>query len=109
MSERSSTRTLPSSLWSALAGGAVGLTLGLLLAPRKGVQTRRRVAYQLESLALRVTESLQRIAREDAASEAQRTRAALASDAQARADHIREDIDALLEELRKKQPSPPND
>lgn len=87
-------------LWSALAGGALGFTLGLLVAPERGRQVRRRLAYQLERFAGTMTNFVQEVIGPEVDSEARRTGDALVADAQARADHIRSDIDALLEELR---------
>jgi gas vesicle protein len=92
-------------LWSAVAGGAVGFALGMIFAPKRGPDTRRRLAYLLDRAAAQMNAFVRRFAGSSVDSEARRTRDALVADAQARADHIRDDIDALLEELRK-QSSP---
>ena len=91
--------------WSALAGGAVGFALGMLFAPRRGPDVRRRMAYQLGHVATRVGTFFRQLAESTPESDARRTRDALVADAQARADHIRDDIDALLDELRKQDSS----
>lgn len=85
----------------ALAGGALGLATGLLVAPEEGKKVRRRLLYQAENAALRTGLFLEELLRSDAESgEARRTGDALVKDAEARAKRIREDIDALLNELR---------
>ncbi len=94
------------TLWSALAGGALGLALGWATAPRRGPDLRRRLAYQLTDLARRTSSLARRLAASSADSEARRTRDALVADAEARANHIRDDIEALLDELRR--PDPPD-
>jgi hypothetical protein len=64
------------------------------------------MAYQLGHMASRIRTFVRRVMTSTPESEARRTRDALVADAQARADHIRDDIDALLDELRKKDQSP---
>lgn len=92
-------------LWSALAGGAAGFLLGLLTAPEKGKKARRRLAYQIEHMTDRAVLWAQRLINARAQSEARRTGDALVADAQEQADHIRSDIEALLQELREHDPS----
>jgi gas vesicle protein len=101
MNKESRNRSTQVGIWSALAGGAVGFALGMMFAPKRGPDTRRRLAYQLEQAVAQVNALMRRFSGSEAESEARRTRDALVADAQARADHIRDDIDALLEELRK--------
>jgi gas vesicle protein len=97
------------TLWSALAGGALGLVLGWATAPRRGPDLRRRLAYQLTDLARRTGRLARRLAASGTDSEARRTRDALVADAEARANHIRDDIEALLDELRRHDPPPAAD
>ena len=101
MEKKSRNRTTQIGIWSALAGGAVGFTLGMLFAPQRGPDTRRRLAYQLEHLAAQTEGFLRRLVQSGLEESAVRTGDELVADAEARADHIRSDIDALLEELRK--------
>lgn len=89
-----------SSAWGMLVGGAAGFTLGLLLAPEEGGRMRRRVAYQLEHLANRMGVFVEQLAQSDSRSEARRTGDQLVADAREKAQQIREDIDALLGEVR---------
>lgn len=100
MKKRSSSPRTQTVLLSALLGGAAGFALGLLLAPERGQKARRRLIYQLENLAGQTGQLAQRLFRPEVTSEARRTGDALVADAQARADHIRDDIEALLEEIR---------
>lgn len=87
-------------MFSALAGGAVGFALGMLFAPKRGPDARRRIAYQLEHLTAQAEGFLRRLLQSGATSDGPRNSDAVVEDAEARADHIRDDIDALLEELR---------
>jgi gas vesicle protein len=87
-------------VYSALAGGAVGFALGMLFAPKRGPDARRRITYQLERLAAQAEGAFRRIVQSGAESKARRNSAAVVEDAEARADHIRDDIDALMEKLQ---------
>ncbi len=89
-----------SGAWGMLVGGVAGFTLGLFLAPEEGRQMRRRVAYQLEHLADRMGAIVDHLAQSDSRSEARRTGDQLVADAREKAQQIREDIDALLGEVR---------
>lgn len=60
------------------------------------------MAYQFGNVATRIGSFFRDLAGSSPESDARRTGDALVADAQARADHIRDDIDALLDELRKK-------
>jgi gas vesicle protein len=106
MEKTSRNRTIQIGIWSALAGGALGFTLGMMFAPKRGPDARRRLAYQLEHLATQTEDFLRRALQ--SRPDADRSGDELVADAQARADHIRDDIDDLLEELRKQSASAPN-
>lgn len=95
-------RTVRDGVLGALAGGALGLAAGLLVAPQKGKKTRRRLIYQLENAALRAGIVIEELLRSSGAEngDARRTGDALVEDAEVRAELIREDIDALLNELQ---------
>jgi gas vesicle protein len=105
MEKTSRNRTVQVGVWSALAGGALGFTLGMMFAPQRGPDTRRRLAYQLEHLAAQTEDFLRRALKSRPDPGAGQSGDELVADAQARADHIRDDIDALLEELRKQSGS----
>jgi gas vesicle protein len=102
MEKKSQNRATQIGIWSALAGGALGFTLGMLFAPQRGPDTRRRLAYQLEHLAAQAEGFLRRLSQRPSGLETQpsQTGDEVVADAEARANHIRDDIDALLEELR---------
>lgn len=90
------------SAWGALVGGAVGFTLGLLVAPEKGQKMRRRLIYQLEHLAEQVGEMIdQKISPEVVNSEARRNGDAVVAGAESEAQRILNDIEARLDELRR--------
>lgn len=103
MEKTSRNRTVQVGVWSALAGGALGFTLGMMFAPQRGPDTRRRLAYQLEHLAAQTEDFLRRVL--ESRPDTDPSGDELVADAQARADHIRSDIDALLEELREQNTS----
>jgi gas vesicle protein len=97
MSRKRATRI---GVFSALAGGAAGFALGMLFAPKRGPDARRRIAYQVERLTGQAGGFLRRLVQSGVESEGRRNSDAVVEDAETRADHIRDDIDALLEELR---------
>jgi len=101
MSTESQRKATQIGVWSAIAGGAVGFALGMIFAPKRGPDARRRIAYQIQRAAKEAGDAMRRYAGSSTVSEARKNRDAMVADAQAQADHIRDDIDALLEELRK--------
>lgn len=79
----------------------MGLVTGLMVAPQEGKKVRRRLLYQLENAALRAGLMLEEfLGAEVESGEARRTGDALVEDAEVRAKLIREDIEALLNELQ---------
>lgn len=94
--------------WGVVLGGAAGFLLGMLLAPEEGQKIRRRIVYQLEHLTEEITELIDRVLRPQEAGEARRTGDALVADARAQAQRIRDEIDALLGEMRKQGSSEPS-
>lgn len=86
--------------WGIIAGGVAGFAVGLLLAPEEGQKLRRRVAYQLEHLADQLGTFIEHLSNHDGDSEARRTGDQLVEDAREQAQRIRDDIDALLGEVR---------
>ncbi len=100
MKKTSRKRATRIGVCSALAGGAIGFALGMLFAPKRGPDARRRIAYQLEQLSAQTGGFFRRLLESGVESEQRRNSDAVVEDAEARADHIRDDIDALMEELR---------
>lgn len=100
MKKKSQNRATQVGVFSALAGGAVGFALGMLFAPKRGPDARRRIAYQLDQITAQAERVLRRLVQSGVESEGHRNSTAVVEDAEARADHIRDDIDALMEELR---------
>jgi len=98
-------RVLRIGAWGILVGGLAGLALGLLVAPEEGRKTRRRLAYQLENLAGQASKLAKQVLHGEPGSEARREGDELVADAQAKAQQIRDDIDALLGEIRQHQSS----
>ncbi|MEX0747989.1 MAG: YtxH domain-containing protein [Rhodothermales bacterium] len=96
------------SVWGMLLGGAVGFGLGLLIAPEEGKKMRRRMAYQLEHLADQLGALVDQVAHPEDSSEARRTGDMLVADAREKAQQIRDDIDALLGEVRGSASSKPS-
>lgn len=94
--------------WGMIAGGVAGFAVGLLLAPEEGQKLRRRVAYQLEHLADQLGTFVEQLSNPDGDSEARRTGDQLVEDAREKAQRIRDDIDALLGEVRSGSASRPH-
>lgn len=92
--------------WGAVVGGVAGFALGILLAPEEGKKVRRRLIYQLEHLAEQVATFLDEVSQPQLQGEARRTGDALVADAQAQAERIRDDIEALLGEMRRHGAAP---
>ncbi|MDQ7040483.1 MAG: YtxH domain-containing protein [Rhodothermus sp.] len=92
-------------LLGALLGSVAGFVVGLLIAPETGGQIRRRLTYQLEQLGERLQRLGEQLLHAPAPGEARRMGEALVANARAEAENIRQDIDALLGNLRRKRTS----
>lgn len=92
-------------VWGVVLGGTVGFALGMLVAPEDGKKIRRRLAYQLEHLSQQVGGYVDQLTNPAEESEARQRADALVADARQRADQIRQDIDAVIGELKHGQPS----
>lgn len=100
MKHDSWTRTARTGLWGVLIGGAAGFAMGLIFAPEEGKRLRRKLAYQLDHLGETVSKLVEKALDEDFATQARHEGDALIKDAKEKADMIRNDIDALLGEMR---------
>ncbi len=100
MKENGIGRSIRAGAWGVLLGGAAGFALGVLLAPEEGQKIRRRLVYQLENLSDQVGQFVDQMLRPEAGNDARRRGDAVVADARERAERIRNDIDALLGEVR---------
>ena len=86
--------------WSLIVGGAAGFVAGILLAPGEGRKLRRRLVYQLETMANRVGSVVEDFSGAERDSEARRTGDRLVEDAREESRRIRDEIDMLLGDAR---------
>jgi len=100
MSDPSIGRTVRAAVWGVLLGGLAGFALGLLTAPEEGRRIRRRLAFQLDRLGSKVADLVDDALNPESEGEARREGDALVADAEAEAQRIRQDIDALIGEMR---------
>jgi len=103
MRSRSDGHGFRAGAFGALIGGFIGFGLGLLVAPEEGRRLRRKLAYQLDHLSEQVADLVDKTLNPELDSEARREGKALVDDAQEKAKKIRNDIDALLGEMRQGQ------
>jgi len=103
MSEQPLGRTIRAGVWGTLLGGLVGFALGILIAPEEGTRIRRRLAFQLDRLGSKVADLVNDALDSGTEGEARRAGDALVADAEAKAQSIRKDIDALIGEMRQQK------
>jgi gas vesicle protein len=72
----------------------------MLFAPKRGPDARRRITYKLEQFTAQAEGFLRGLVQSSIEQGERRNSDAVVEDAEARADHIRDDIDALMEELQ---------
>ncbi len=106
MKQYSLGRVVRTGAWGVVVGGMAGFALGLMLAPEEGRKIRRRIAYQLENLGGQVGQLVEVFSSREVESEARRSGAAVVADAREQASRIRDDIDALLLEIRRPGTAP---
>ncbi len=87
-------------VWGLVVGVAAGFVAGLLLAPGEGRKLRRRLVYQLETMADRIGSAVEDFSGAERDSEARRTGNQLVEDAEEEARRIRDEIDTLLGDAR---------
>ena len=85
-----------SHFWTLIVGGAIGLGVGLLIAPEKGQQIRRRIAFHLDNASKSVSEIVDKVSEIDENSEARRKADEVVENAQKAADEIMIKANELL-------------
>lgn len=99
----SSDKAWRAALIGTITGGAVGLAVGLLVAPERGERARRRLAYQLDRMASQMSGYLDRWGEAEEFSEARRSGAEVVDEAKAQAEQILNDANSLLDEVKRHQ------
>ena len=92
-----------------LLGGAVGLAVGLLIAPEQGEKLRRKVAYRVKHLARDVEDLVDRLGQQQLdSSEAHRRGAEIVEETTLQAKQLQDEMETLMNNARQqKKASPP--
>ena len=98
MSQRS--QAARATVWGFLVGGALGTTLGLLLAPDEGRQLRRRAAYLLDRWANDLSGLVDRLDGADVPSDARQRADAIVAEAREQAESLLSEANALMSQAR---------
>ncbi len=93
------------AVWGAAAGAATGFALGLLFAPFEGEKMRRSVSYRLEQWGGTFWDMTDRLSGTGMPATERRSSKAVVADAEERAQRIREDIDAILGQMKERETS----
>jgi gas vesicle protein len=96
-------RAARASLWGFAIGGAVGFSLGLLLAPDEGRQVRQRLAYLFERWSGQVASVMEGLLDESAPSVARQKADAVVADARQQAEQLLSEAEALMNEARSRR------
>ena len=103
MSESKEGGGFSGAVFGALVGTIVGIGVGLLIAPERGDEFRRRVAFKLDHLANYMADLGARMSRVQESSEARRSASELVKGAQRQADQIMRDANDLISEIKRAQ------
>lgn len=87
-------------LFGGVLGTIIGVGIGLLIAPERGDDFRRRVAYNLDRLANYAAQLGDRMRGLQTSSEARRSASELVEGAQRQADQIMRDADDLISQIK---------
>lgn len=90
----------PGVILGGILGTIVGIGVGLLIAPERGDDFRRRVAYNLDRLANYAAQLGDRMRGLQTSSEARRSASELVEGAQRQADQIMRDADDLISQIK---------
>ena len=101
MSDSMEGGSFSSAALGALVGAIVGVGVGLLIAPERGDDFRRRVAYNLDRLAGQVADLGARMRSMQQSTDAQRSASELVAGAQQQADQIMRDANDLISEIKR--------
>lgn len=94
-------------VWGLIIGASAGFAAGLLLAPGEGQKLRRRLVYQLETLADRIGSVVEDFSGAELDNEARRTGNQVVEDAEEGARQIGDEIDVLMGNVRSASSPPP--
>ena len=103
MSESKEGGGFSGAVFGALLGTIVGIGVGLLIAPERGDEVRRRVAYQLDQVSNYMADLGARMSSSKQSSEARRSASELVEGAQREADQIMRDANDLITEIKRAQ------
>jgi gas vesicle protein len=91
------------AVFGAVVGTIIGIGVGLLVAPERGDEFRRRVAYNLDNLAKYMAKLGARVKSMHEESEAGNRASELVEGAQRQADQIMRDANDLISEIKRAQ------
>ena len=91
------------AVFGAVVGTIIGIGVGLLIAPERGDEFRRRVAYNLNNLAKYMADLGARVKSMHEESEARSRASELVEGAQRQADRIMQDANDLISEIKRVQ------
>lgn len=95
--------------FGVLLGGMAGFAAGLLVAPEEGRKVRRRLVYQLERAAEQLGVLIEQVVQQPASTGGARASGhQVVEEARTEAARIREEIDALIGEVRRGRVSTPS-
>ncbi len=103
MSESKEGGGFSGAVFGALVGTIVGIGVGLLIAPERGDDFRRRVAFKLDRLANYMADLGARMSSAQENSEARKSASELVEGARRQADKIMRDANDLISEIKRAQ------
>ncbi|QNL21619.1 YtxH domain-containing protein [Hyphobacterium sp. CCMP332] len=95
-----------SGFFAFLVGAGLGTALGILFAPDKGENTRKKLTYQLDSYREKLRKTIDELGKEElniGKSEAKDRSAKVVSDAKNKAEKLLADVDQLINQIKTKE------